>query len=301
MSKTKKTVLIIAGAVLLSLAAPYILFFVIFVASSIGDLLMTQKAVEEYGKKMQPKTGIVFPADTTFVRGDWRKYGIFQERYANWCYTSKEPFQFPEDVKVSIKKDELNELEELFSRLFKTNITEAIDHREAEWMKNDYIFNARVLKTPEQYYLYLDSRLPYPEEREDFIAKEAAARSEIIFPEDTLDIRVSEDAFGYFLFFVAKEPFQLPENSHIAVIEKREKQNDHLVINDDLIYEFEKSFGELFGINISDATGLCCASWKTNTFSFNAKILKTDENNYLELWARKMRPSELEARKKKNE
>ena len=60
MSKTKKTVLIIAGAVLLSLAAPFILFAGIFAASLIGDAMITQKDVEEYGKKMQPKSGIIF-------------------------------------------------------------------------------------------------------------------------------------------------------------------------------------------------------------------------------------------------
>ena len=63
MSKTQKTALIIAGAVLLSLAAPFILFAGIFAASLIGDAMITQKDVEEYGKKMQPKTGIVFPVE----------------------------------------------------------------------------------------------------------------------------------------------------------------------------------------------------------------------------------------------
>ena len=106
MSKTKKTALIIAGAVLLSLAAPFILFAGIFAASLIGDAMITQKDVEEYGKKMQPKSGIVFPVDTTFVKGHWVKYCIFQERCAGWKYTSKEPFQLPENAEVNIEKRE---------------------------------------------------------------------------------------------------------------------------------------------------------------------------------------------------
>ena len=167
MSKTKKTALIIAGAVLLSLAAPFILFAGIFAASLIGDAMITQKDVEEYGKKMQPKTGIVFPVDTTFVNGHWVKYCIFQERDAGWRYTSKEPFQFPENVEVDIYEDDMDMYEDWFSGYFETNITGATEYKEAKWMTNGFVFDAEMLETPERYYLNLSSYVPRSYELEN--------------------------------------------------------------------------------------------------------------------------------------
>ena len=128
------------------------------------------------------------------------------------------------------------------------------------------------------------------------VDKEIRSQSGIIFPENALCIYVSEDRDGRFLYYTAKAPFQFPENLHIMT-KKREKQNGHLVIKDDFIHEFEKSFSESFKTNISDATDYSWARWKTNTFSFNAQILNTDEKSYLKLFARKMGPSELEALK----
>ena len=133
------------------------------------------------------------------------------------------------------------------------------------------------------------------------VDKEIRSQSGIIFPEDALCIYVSEDRDGRFLYYTAKAPFQFPENLHIMT-EKREKQNGHLVIKDDFIHEFEKSYSESFKTNISDATDYSWARWETNTFSFNGQILNTDEKSYLKLFALKMEPSELEAieaRKKK--
>ncbi len=166
--KTKNTILIIV----LALASPFILFVGILAASSIEDLLVTQKAVEKYGKKMQPKSGMVFPEDTTFVKGHWVKNSIFQERYANWYYTSKEPFQFPEGVDVIIEEDDMDEYDEWFGRMFETNIAGATEYKEAMWMINGFVFEAKMLKTPEQYYLYLDSYIPRSSEREALKAKE---------------------------------------------------------------------------------------------------------------------------------
>ena len=136
---------------------PFILFFGIFAASSIEDLLITQKDVEEYGKKMQPKSGIVFPADTTFVRGHWVKYSICQERYAGWSYTSKDPFQLPENVKVDIFKYGMDMYEDWFSGYFEKNITGATEYKRASWTTNGFDFEAEILKTPDQYYLHLGS------------------------------------------------------------------------------------------------------------------------------------------------
>ncbi len=167
MSKTKKTILIIVGIVFLVLVSPFILFFGLFAASSIEDLLITQKDVEEYGKKMQSQSGMVFPADTTFVRGHWRKYGIFQERGAGWKYTSKEPFQFPENVEVDIYEDDMDMYEDWFSGYFETNITGATEYKKAEWMKNGFVFSASMLETPERYYLRLDSHVPRSYELEN--------------------------------------------------------------------------------------------------------------------------------------
>ncbi len=164
MSKTQKTVLIIAGAVLLSLAAPFILFFGIFAASLIGDAMITQKDVEEYGKKMQPQSGMVFPADTTFVNGYWVKYCIFQERGAGWKYTSKEPFQLPENA---VRKRSIDEIKERYSKSFKTNITDVTRYLEAEWMTNGFVFSADMLETPERYYLNLSSYVPRSYELEN--------------------------------------------------------------------------------------------------------------------------------------
>ncbi|MBO7524780.1 MAG: hypothetical protein J6T79_04665 [Verrucomicrobia bacterium] len=126
------------------------------------------------------------------------------------------------------------------------------------------------------------------------VDKEIRSQSGIIFPEDTLCIYVSEDRDGRFLYYTAKTPFQFPENLHIMT-KKREKQNGHLIIKDDFIHRYEKSFSESFKTHISSATDFCKASWETNTFSFTAKILNTDEKSYLKLFARKMEPSELEA------
>ena len=111
MSKTQKTALIIAA-----LAMPFILFAGIFVAGIIGNEMITQKDVEEYGKKIQPKSGIVFPADTIFVNGHWVKYFAFlaQERPAGWSYISKEPFQLPENIKVRVKTSNTDTFKKLF-------------------------------------------------------------------------------------------------------------------------------------------------------------------------------------------
>ena len=158
MSKTKNGILI----AIMVLAAPFILFAGIFVAGIIGNEMITQKDVEEYGKKIQPKSGIVFPADTTFVNGHWVKYFAFlaQERPAGWSYTSKEPFQLPENIKVRVKTSNTDTFKKLFSRMFETNITEATEYMEARWMTNGFVFSAKILKTPEQYYLNLGSWYP---------------------------------------------------------------------------------------------------------------------------------------------
>ncbi len=160
MSKTQKTVLIIAGAVLLILSMPFILIVGMVVAPIIEDFMITQKDVEEFGKEIQPKTEMVFPADTTFVHGVWVKYGIFQERGAGWKYTSKEPFQLPENVGVKIEKDNMDRYEKLFSGWFETNIAGATEYMEARWVTNGFVFSAKILKTPEQYYLNLGSWYP---------------------------------------------------------------------------------------------------------------------------------------------
>jgi hypothetical protein len=106
MSETKKKILIVFLLLLFSPVIPVIYFVDIIIASIIDELMITQKDVEEYGKEMQPQSGIVFPADTTFVNGYWVKNTFFQERGTGWKYTSKEPFQLPENAKVNIEKRE---------------------------------------------------------------------------------------------------------------------------------------------------------------------------------------------------
>ena len=150
MSKTKKTILII----FLILISPVILFVDIIIVSIIDELTITQKDVEKYGKKMQPKSGIVFPADTTFVKGHWVKYSICQERYASWFYTSKDPFQLPENVEVDIYEDDMDMYEDWFSGYFEKNITGATEYKRARWTTNGFDFEAEILKTPDQYYLH---------------------------------------------------------------------------------------------------------------------------------------------------
>ena len=157
MSKTKKEILKIAGIFLLVLAVPFILFVGVFAASVIGNEMITQKDVEEYGKKMQSRAGMIFPDDAAFVKGHWVKYcaSLVQEPYAGWAYISKGPFQLPENVKVRVKTDKTDGYEKIFSRMFETNITGATEYTEARWMTNGFIFTATMLKTPEQYYLKL--------------------------------------------------------------------------------------------------------------------------------------------------
>ena len=141
---------------------PFILFAGIFVAGIIGNEMITQKDVEEYGKKIQPKSGIVFPADTIFVNGHWVKYFAFlaQERPAGWSYISKEPFQLPENIKVRVKTSNTDTFKKLFSRMFETNITEATEYMEARWMTNGFVFSVQILETPDLYYLNLNSLVP---------------------------------------------------------------------------------------------------------------------------------------------
>ncbi|MBR4249116.1 MAG: hypothetical protein IKQ24_03065 [Verrucomicrobia bacterium] len=167
MTKTKKTILTIVGIVFLALISPIILFVGIFAASLIGDAMITQKDVEKYGKKMQPQSGMVFPADTTFVNGYWVKYCIFQERGAGWKYTSKEPFQLPENAKFIVRKRSIDEIKERYSKSFKTNITDVTRYLEAEWMTNGFVFSADMLETPERYYLNLSSYVPRSYELEN--------------------------------------------------------------------------------------------------------------------------------------
>jgi hypothetical protein len=163
MSKTKKTILII----FLILISPVILFVDIIIVSIIDELTITQKDIEKYGKKMQPKSGIVFPADTTFVNGYWVENTFFQERGAGWKYTSKEPFQLPENVEVDIFEGDMDMYEDWFSGYFETNITGATEYKKAEWMKNGFVFSASMLETPERYYLRLDSHVPRSYELEN--------------------------------------------------------------------------------------------------------------------------------------
>jgi len=157
LTKGEKTLFTIVVTALVILVLPIILFGGMFVAVGIGNEMITQKDVEKYGKKMQPKSGIVFPADTTFVRGHWVKYSICQERYAGWFYTSKDPFQLPENVEVDIYEDDMDMYEDWFSGYFEKNITGATEYKRASWTTNGFDFEAEILKTPDQYYLHLGS------------------------------------------------------------------------------------------------------------------------------------------------
>ncbi len=158
MSKTKKTILIIVGIVFLVLAVPFIYFAVLCVSPIIGDLMITQKAVEKFGKELQPKTGMIFPADATLVEVHWVKPNFFHKRRVSWRYTSKEPFQLPEDSEVAIVEDYKGEIEgenERFTGLSKRNITGVTEYKLATWDTNGFSFSAEILKMPDQYYLDL--------------------------------------------------------------------------------------------------------------------------------------------------
>ncbi len=170
----KKILLIIGVAILAQVLLPLILFFFIFAASLIGDAMVTQKDVEKYGKKIQHQSGMIFPADVTFVKGYWVKYSIFQERCAGWYYISKEPFQLPENAKFIARTKSLDEIKAMYSKSFETNIADVTRYLKAEWMTNDFVFSACILETLEQHYLELDYYIPRSSELEALKAKEVA-------------------------------------------------------------------------------------------------------------------------------
>ena len=61
--------------------------------------------------------------------------------------------------------------EKIFSCYFKTNITGATESWSANWITNNFAFEAQMLKTPEKYYLHLWSREALPSELEALEAK----------------------------------------------------------------------------------------------------------------------------------
>ena len=65
--------------------------------------------------------------------------------------------------------------EKIFSSHFKTHISGATESWSANWITNNFAFEAHMLKTPEKYYLHLWSREAYPSELEALKAKEVAA------------------------------------------------------------------------------------------------------------------------------
>ncbi|MBP5760588.1 MAG: hypothetical protein J6W90_04345 [Verrucomicrobia bacterium] len=64
--------------------------------------------------------------------------------------------------------------EKMFSCYFKTNIVGATESWSANWITNNFAFEAEILKTPEKYYLHLWSREALPSELEALKAKEVA-------------------------------------------------------------------------------------------------------------------------------
>ncbi|MBO7524044.1 MAG: hypothetical protein J6T79_00910, partial [Verrucomicrobia bacterium] len=99
--------------------------------------------------------------------GYWVKNTFFQERGTGWKYTSKEPFQMPENVEVDIFEGDMDMYEDWFSGYFETNITGATEYKEAKWMTNGFVFDAEMLETPERYYLNLSSYVPRSYELEN--------------------------------------------------------------------------------------------------------------------------------------
>ena len=64
--------------------------------------------------------------------------------------------------------------EQMFSCYFKTNIVGATESWSANWITNNFAFEAQMLKTPEKYYLHLWSRKALPSELEALKDKEVA-------------------------------------------------------------------------------------------------------------------------------
>ena len=64
--------------------------------------------------------------------------------------------------------------EKMFSCYFKTNIVGATESWSANWITNNFAFEAQILKTPEKYYLHLWSREALPSKLEALKAKEVA-------------------------------------------------------------------------------------------------------------------------------
>lgn len=71
---------------------------------------------------------------------------------------------------------DLEQDERIFSCYFKTNVIGATKFWWGDWITNNFAFEAKILETPEKYYLYLSSREALPSELESLKAKEVASQ-----------------------------------------------------------------------------------------------------------------------------
>ena len=82
------------------------------------------------------------------------------------------------------------------------------------------------------------------------------------------------------------------KESFLARVKELETKGEEWEAESDLEQD-EKIFSSHFKTHISGATESWCANWITNNLAFEARILKTPEKYYLDLWSRKPDPYEL--------
>lgn len=104
--------------------------------------------------------------------------------------------------------------------------------------------------------------------------------------------------------WASDEPFEIPvdleelaskwhedKESLISRIENMEKKGEKWETECDFDFH-EKWFSNCFRMNINGATDYWSANWVTNRLAFEAIMLKTPEKCYLNLYCKKVRPSE---------
>ncbi len=91
--KISKVILIIIGVFVMICLIPLVSLFVLFCVIEYVPPL-TYEEMEQKDKEMRPKSGIIFPEDTLFIKTSDDRLG----EHWYYTYTSKEPLQLPENL-----------------------------------------------------------------------------------------------------------------------------------------------------------------------------------------------------------
>lgn len=181
--KTKNIIIILASVLVVPVIFLAVILAGLLVYCKITDTVIFDIVGVTYNydgelsaEEIRSRSGITFPSDTLFVRnihGEGKNDN-------NWYYTSKELFKLPENLDRPLwhktDRSSLERDERIFSRLFETNVIGATEFWWANWITNDFAFEAHILKTQEKYYLDLSSREALPSELESLKAKEVASQ-----------------------------------------------------------------------------------------------------------------------------